>query len=117
MAVPLLEYDIGAAVPDPPRPAGVSLRSWVASRMRRRQPAKQSELERLLYEIGHRLDDLERLLLPRPFFYAERIGIADLAVFAMLSRLAEDSIPGAGELVAHHPALVDFLKRVEQETG
>ncbi len=112
-------HEPGPAEPtaDPPRPAGVSLRSWVATRIHRQQPAKQSEHERLRYEVAHRIDDLERLLSPRPFFYADRIGIADLAVYAMLSRLAEDDVPGARERLASRPALLDFLKRVEQETG
>ena len=101
-----------------PRPAGVSLRSWVASRVRRQpDPEQAGEHERLVHEVGQRLDDIARLLVPRPFFYANRLSIADLAAYAMLRTIAADSIPGTRVHLNRHPALFEFIKRVEQETG
>lgn len=110
-----------AAIPrrqELPRPAGVSLRNWIGSRVRPRpESAAEGEAERLVREVGHRLDDLARLLMPRPFFYSDRIGIADLAAFAMLRAFARDSIPGTRVQLDHHPALLILMKRVEQQTG
>ena len=101
-----------------PRPAGVSLRSWVASRVRRQpEPEQAGEHERLVHEVGQRLGDVARLLVPRPFFYADRLSIADLAAYAMLRTIAADSIPGTRVHLNRHLALFEFIKRVEQETG
>jgi glutathione S-transferase len=101
-----------------PRPTGVSLKSWVASRVRGiSDPGRWSEEERLVQEACHRIDDLARLLLLRPFFFADRISIADLTAYAMLSSLALDCIPGSRAHLERQPALLDFMRRVEQETG
>ena len=101
-----------------PRPSGVSLRSWVASRVRRSsEPARSDEDARLVREIGDRVDDLARLLGPLPFFYSERISIADLAAYAMLSAVSADSIPGIRVHLERHLALVEFVMRVRKETG
>jgi glutathione S-transferase len=101
-----------------PRPTGVSLRSWVAARVRgSSESARGSEEERLLQEACHRVDDLARLLAPRPFFFADRVSIADLGAYAMLRSLALDCIPGTRRHLERQPALLDFMGRVEQETG
>jgi glutathione S-transferase len=101
-----------------PRPTDVSLQSRVAAGVRRRSESRRrSEEERLLEEACHRIDDVARLLWPRPFFFADHLSIADLAVYAMLHTLALDSIPGTRQHLERHPALLDFMRRVEQETG
>jgi glutathione S-transferase len=103
---------------EPPRPAGVSLRSWVAARVRGRPESERwSEEERLVQEACHRIDDLARLLVPRPFFFANRISIADLAAYAMLRSISLDSIPGTRRHLERHAALLHFMRRVEQETA
>ena len=103
---------------EPPRPTGVSLQSWVATRVRRSADFERwSEEERLLDEIGHRIDDLARLLAPRNFFFGDRVGIADLAVHAMLHSVALDSMPGGRRYLERQPALLGLMQRVEQETG
>ncbi len=102
---------------EPPRPAGVSLRSWLARRIRTRPGAESSEADRLLREIGQRIEDMDRLLADRPFFYADRISMADLAVYSMLRTLANDAIPGARSHLERHPELLEFMKRVESATG
>jgi glutathione S-transferase len=102
---------------DPQRPAGTSLRNWVSTRLQKRTTAEESEQARLVYEIGHRVDDMARLLADRPYFYSERISMADLSVYAMLQSLVKDSIPGGRHHVERHPQLLEHAKRVEQETG
>ena len=96
----------------------MSLKSWVAARVRKRPDSERwSEEERLLHETGHRVDDLTRLLGLRPFFFDDRVSIADLTAYAMLRSLALDCIPGSRRHLERHPALLDFMRRMEQETG
>jgi glutathione S-transferase len=71
----------------------------------------------LLRELALRLDDLANFLGARPFFYADRLSIADLAVYSMLVFLREDRIPGSALLLAARPTLVGLLQRVEAATG
>ena len=100
---------------EPLRPAGVSLRSWVATRASEPPDARSpGEQERLVGEIAHRVDDLARLLAPRSYFYADRIGIADLAAHAMLRVLALDTIPGTRRQLDRHPPLLGLMQRVER---
>jgi glutathione S-transferase len=102
---------------EPPRPTGVSLRSWVATRVREPPESRRlGEEERLVREVGHRVDDLARLLAPRPYFYADQIGIADLAAHAMLRVLALETIPGARRHLERHPELLELMERVERDT-
>jgi len=70
----------------------------------------------LLREVGLRMDDLVKFLGARPFFYAERLSMADLGVYAMLFTLRNDSIPGAAQLLVQRPSLVAFMERVERAT-
>jgi glutathione S-transferase len=71
----------------------------------------------LLQELGARMNDLVNLLGARPFFHSDRISVADLTVYGMLSTFARDAIPGAAALVASRPALLGFMRRVEEQTG
>jgi len=71
----------------------------------------------LLRELAQRLDDLTNFLGARSFFYADRLSMADLAVYSMLLYLREDRIPGASLLLAARPTLVALLERVEGATG
>ncbi len=114
----LVEAERRVRKAEAPRPVGMSLRSWVATRWRE-QPGSRpwTEEERLVHEMAHPVDDLARLLSPRPFFYADQIGIADLATHAMLRVLALDTIPGTRRHLERQPALLGLMERVEQETG
>jgi glutathione S-transferase len=67
-------------------------------------------------ELGARMDDLVNFLGARPFFYADRLSMADLGVYAMLFTMRRDSIPGSARLLAERPSLVAFMTRVEQAT-
>ncbi len=71
----------------------------------------------LLRGLSDRLGDLANFLGARAFFYAERVSIADLAVYSMLLTMRRDAIPGSQQLLASHPTLVEFMRRVERETG
>jgi glutathione S-transferase len=71
----------------------------------------------LLRELGSRMDDLMNFLGGRPFFYSERISMADLGVYGMLRVLYIDGIPGAAKLLNQRPALVSYMARVEEMTG
>lgn len=70
----------------------------------------------LLRELALRLDDLVKFLGARPFFYADRLSMADLSVYSMLFTMRNDSIPGASQLLAQRPTLVAFMERVERAT-
>jgi glutathione S-transferase len=43
--------------------------------------------------------------------------MADLAVYSMLRTLRRDQIPGSARLLSDRPALLEFMHRVEEETG
>ena len=67
--------------------------------------------------IGDRLDDLVNLLGTRPFFYAERPSMADLAVYGMLRAVEYGSMPGSSQQLLSRPGLVAYMRRIEAETG
>ena len=70
----------------------------------------------LLRGISDRLGDLSNFLGARPFFYADRVSIADLAVYGMLRVLQRGGIPGAEQLLSQRPSLIEFMRRVERES-
>jgi glutathione S-transferase len=67
----------------------------------------------LVAELARHLDDLATLLGGRPFFHADRVSVADLAMYGQFRMLASGPTPEAGELVAARPALVAHMRRVE----
>ena len=71
----------------------------------------------ILRGIDDRLGDLVNLLGSRRFFYADRVSMADLAVYGMLNTVRSDSIPGSTRLLATRPTLHEFMRNVEEETG
>ena len=71
----------------------------------------------LLRDLGARMDDLVNFLGSRPFFYSDRLSVADLGVYAMMFTMRRDSIPGSSRLLAERPTLVAFMARVEEATG
>jgi glutathione S-transferase len=70
--------------------------------------------EVLLREYAGHLDDLVCLLDDRPFFYAERPTVADLAVYAQLRTARSGPTPEVEGLLGDRPALADHSKRVEE---
>ena len=67
-------------------------------------------------EYERRLDDLVALLGPRPFFHADRISRADLAVFGFLNLLYTDRYTEGHTLLEARPALLDHTRRVDEAT-
>jgi glutathione S-transferase len=107
--------DSGAAL-DPPRrkPSGPLRRlgAWLRAGGTWERPQTG-----ILREVGLRMDDLANLLGARPFFYAQQLSMADLAVYSMLHTLGVGAIPGAERLLMQRPTLVAFMERVEEVTG
>jgi glutathione S-transferase len=71
----------------------------------------------ILRGLSDRLDDLVNFLGARPFFFSERVSMADLAVYGMLCTMRTNVIPGAPRSLAVRPSLVEFMRRVEHATG
>ena len=71
----------------------------------------------ILRELGDRMDDLVNFLGGRPFFYDQRLSMADLGVYSMLHIMRNDAIPGASVLLGQRSSLVAFMTRVEEVTG
>ena len=88
------------------------LRAWLSAGGTWERP-----ITGLQRELGARMDDLVNFLGARPFFYSERLSVADLGVYAMLFTMRRDSIPGSSRLLAERPTLVAFMARVEEATG
>jgi glutathione S-transferase len=71
----------------------------------------------LLGEIARRMEDLVGWLGARPYFYADEPSMADLAVYAMLRNVRAGSFGSAQELLEDRPALVSFMRRLEDASG
>lgn len=80
------------------------------------QRAARDARARYATEFEQRLADLANFLGSRPFFYADRIGRADIAVASFLEILRSGIVPGGDEILARHPTLLDLQLRVDQET-
>jgi glutathione S-transferase len=65
----------------------------------------------------HSMDDLVRFLGAKPFFFADRISRADLAVFGFTLGISQDRYAGSRPLLEARPPLLAHLARVEAETG
>ncbi len=70
----------------------------------------------LLRGLSDRLGDLANFLGARPFFYSDRLSMADLAVYGMLYTMRNDAIPGSLRSLTGRPSLLEFMRRVEQQT-
>lgn len=68
-------------------------------------------------ELGARISDLATLLGDRPFFHADRPGLADLAVYAQLTFAGAATPPEFVRTLDTQPRLRDWQKDVEQATG
>ncbi len=85
--------------------------------MTRAQGMGRLSRETLLAEIGKLLDDTVLLLGAKPFFYSDRLSVADLALYGQLHMARSGPTPEITTLISHRPALVAFAKRVEELTG
>jgi len=107
-------FRLEAAPPGPPPGAWARLRRRFGRPPDDARRRAQAEVTRGLED---RLTDLVNFLGSRDFFYSDRLSLADLTVHAMLVTLRSDGIPGSARLLAARPTLVEFMRRVEAETG
>ena len=68
-------------------------------------------------EFARRLDDLVSFLGDRPYYYADRVGRADLTVVAFLGSLESGMIPGGPAQLEARPALRGLMSRVAADLG
>jgi glutathione S-transferase len=106
----------GEAEARPPRAGWRAPLRRLVSRLRARREPHPPATE-LLRGLDDRLNDLVNFLGARAFFYSDRVSMADLTVYAMLRSLLQDEITGSARLIHERPALLAFMRRVEQETG
>ncbi len=107
--------DIGA--PAPLRP----LLALILRRQIRSQAVAQGlarlPLDTLTGELGRRFDELLGWLGDLPFFFANRVSGADIAVFGQLNMLQSGPTPQAAQLVAARPTLRAYYDRVNSATA
>ena len=71
----------------------------------------------LAREFGDKLDDLVRMLGDRQFLFSEAPSVADLAVYGQLKSAGDELSPETRDAIRRRPALLEYMKRVEQATG
>jgi len=105
-------------------PAPAPLRPFIRRRLARKvggmaraQGLARLPMAVLEQELGGMLDTLITILGARPFFYADQISVADLAIYGQLAGARSGPTPQADELINRHPALLDWIERVEQATA
>jgi glutathione S-transferase len=81
------------------------------------QGLQRLPLEILVTQLARRLDELLVWLDDRPFFFADRPSVADLAIFGQLRALASGPTPQGAALVDARPALVAWWDRVAEVTS
>jgi glutathione S-transferase len=67
-------------------------------------------------EYLQRIADLANFLGARPFFYADRISRADLALYSFLGHGTIGSLAESTAAIESHRGLVEWMERVAQET-
>jgi glutathione S-transferase len=73
--------------------------------------------EMLLRELAGHLDNLVAILAERPFFYADQLSVADLAIYGQFHMLCCGPTPEAEALLRARPALLEHMQRVAAATG
>jgi glutathione S-transferase len=58
------------------------------------------------------MDDLVGFLGNRPYFYADRLSVADLAVYGMLLVMRDGPMAGSAAMLAERPTLVAHTARL-----
>jgi len=89
---------------------------WQIGSQARAQGLVRLPLDRLLDELGRRMDELLVWLGGGPFLFADRPGAADLAVMAQLRMLQSGPTPQGAELIALRPRLAAYAARVDAAT-
>jgi glutathione S-transferase len=89
---------------------------WQIGSQARAQGLVRLPLDRILEELGRRMDELLVWLDERPFLFADRPGAADVAVFGQLRMMRSGPTPQAAELIAIRPRLKAYADRVDATT-
>src|SRR5207244_13533371 len=105
-------------------PATAALR-LVVRVLRGREPRNQAlaqglarrPLGTVVDALGRRVDELLVWLGDRPYFFADRPSVADLALFGQLNVLQSGPTPQAERLVAERPRLADYFLHVDATTA
>jgi glutathione S-transferase len=82
----------------------------------RAQGLARLPLDVILAQLGARFDELLVWLGDAPFLFSERPSAADLAVFGQVQTLRSGPTPQGAELVAQRPAMVAWMRRVDEAT-
>lgn len=82
-----------------------------------RRGAGDASSTRYAVEYAQRIGDLANFLGTRPYFYADRIGRADLAIAAFLESASASAVPEAAAALEAQPALVEWLARVREQAA
>jgi glutathione S-transferase len=96
----------------PAREGGELARLGILGRLRNAHLELGARAEPRLPDFARRLDDLERFLGDRPFFYAWRVSRADMTAVAFLRSLESGAIPDGERMLARRPTLVALMSRV-----
>lgn len=70
----------------------------------------------IMTELGNRMDDLVGFLGNRPYFFADQLSVADLAVFGMLLVVRDGPMPRSITLLADRPTLAAHTARLTKLT-
>lgn len=73
-------------------------------------------MDMILEELDRRFAELEVLLGDAPYFYSEKPGAADIAVFGQLNTMMSGPTPQGVVLLDRHPRLRDHFRRVDEAT-
>jgi glutathione S-transferase len=82
----------------------------------RAQGLARLPLDVILAQLGARFDELLVWLGDSPFLFSERPSAADLAVFGQVQTLQSGPTPQGAALVAQRPAMVAWMRRVDEAT-
>ncbi|MBW2292146.1 MAG: glutathione S-transferase family protein [Deltaproteobacteria bacterium] len=70
----------------------------------------------VMEELEDRMNDLVGFLGSRPYFFADEMSVADLAVFGMLLLMRDGPMPRSAEMVSSRPTLATHLARLTKLT-
>jgi len=73
-------------------------------------------MEMILEELGRRFSELEVLLGGGAFFFSDRPGAADVAIFGQLNTLRSGPTPQGVSVLERHARLCEHFRRVEEAT-
>ena len=80
------------------------------------QGIARQPMEMILEELDRRFSELEVLLGDAPYFYSDKPGAADIAVFGQLNTLKSGPTPQGVALLDRHTRLNDHFRRVDEAT-